>query len=396
VTAATKVRRGRLRRPNGEGTIYRRDTPAGPRWDIELRDESGKRRTRRFGTEREALAALKEAQRRKDTGRQAMPAKHTMAQLFDAWLDSLHQQVERGERSLNTWREYSSYVERHMRAALGSLDCRRLSVKDVEDYLGSLDLAPKTRANHRITLRRALNVALKWGWVDQNVAAHADPIPVRRRELAALSVTDARRLLAALQSDRLYAAYVVAMFTGLRAGELAGLRIEDVNLSEGRLSVHQQVQPLRGQGLEVRPLKTYASAGSLDLTPEVIAVLADQIGQRTEGYVWESAPGRPYWPTSFTHGLSRALQRAGLPHVRLHDLRHYFVSFLPQLDVHPAVAQKLARHATIGTTMNVYTSVEDSLKKQAMGRLHDAFREASEAITGETTGSDDGLFRILR
>jgi len=64
--------------------------------------------------------------------------------------------------------------------------------------------------------------------------------------------------------------------------------------------------------------------------------------------------------------------------MRLQDLRQYFVSFLPQLDVHPAVAQKLARYAAIATTMNIYTSVEDSLKKQAMARLHEALTAVPE------------------
>ena len=77
---------------------------------------------------------------------------------------------------------------------------------------------------------------------------------------------------------------------------------------------------------------------------------------------------------------------------RLHDLWHYFISFLPELDVHPAVAQRLARHASIGTTMNVYTSVQDSLKKQAMGRLHDALESAT---AGSAAGSTSGKLRKL-
>ncbi len=139
---------------------------------------------------------------------------------------------------------------------------------------------------------------------------------------------------------------------------------------------------MKGEGLVVKVLKTSASAARIDLIPAVVTVLAEQIGGRTEGFVWESTAGRPYWPTSFTQALTRALKRTGLPHVRLHDLRHYFINFLPQLDVHSSAAQRLARHATIGTTMNVYTSVEDSLKKQAMGRLHEALSYPAGTSTG--------------
>lgn len=345
-------------------------------------DENHERKTLYFRTEREAKDALRIAQRRKEEGRSVVPVQHTMAELFDAWLAYLYQQVQRGERSLNTWQGHESYVRQHMRPALGQTDCRRLSAKDVDGYLGSLGLSAQTRANHRATLRRVMNVALKWEWVDQNVVSRTDSIPVQRREVAALSLADAQGLLDALKGDRLYSAFVVALYTGLRAGEMAGLHVEDLDLEGGTARIHQQVQPVKGQGLAIKRLKTHASAGRLELIPEAVAVLADAIGDRREGYVWESQPGRPYWPTSFAHALTRAFQRAGLPHVRLHDLRHYFVSFLPQLDVHPAVAQKLARHASISTTMNIYTSVEDGLKKQAMGRLHDALQKPTGLSTG--------------
>jgi integrase len=376
MTTETKNRRGGRRRRNGEGTVFRRMMPSGlVRWDIELRDRDGKRICRRYKTEREAYAALKSAQLRKDVGRSALPVRHTMEQLLTAWLDYLRQQVDRGERSFSTWRGHETYVREHIRPALGKIECRNLTVEQVDDFLASLDLSPQTRANQRATLRRALNVAVKWGWVDQNVVSRSDAIPVPAREVEALSLADAQSLLSALKDSALYSAFVVALYTGLRAGELAGLRVEDIDIKAGTARIHQQVQATP-RGLIVKSLKTHASASRLDLIPDVVGVLDDVIGDRANGYVWESAPGYPYWPTSFAHSLAKALKRAGLPHIRLHDLRHYFISFLPQLDIHPAVAQRLARHASIGTTMNVYTSVEDGLKRQAMGRLHDALRNA--------------------
>jgi len=158
---------------------------------------------------------------------------------------------------------------------------------------------------------------------------------------------------------------------------------EDIDLGAGTARIHQQVRrnPI-SRGIEVAPLKTYASAARIELIPAVVAVLRDQIGNRTAGYIWESEPGKPYWTTSLSRAFRTAQLRASLPHMRLHDLRHLFISFLPQLDVHPAVAQKLAPHATIATTMNVYTSIEDSLQKQAMGRLHDPL----SAHVGPSTG----------
>jgi integrase len=379
MTTNSKVRR----RANGEGTVYKKETNAGPRWEIKVYDEHGKRIARRFKTDREAREALKDALRRKESGHTALPKRHIMGELFDAWLGQMREQVSRGERSPNTWARREECIRRHMRPAFGSIECRRLTVQDVDHYLSSLNGSPATRANHRSMLRRALNLGLRWEWVERNVVTHSEPIPTRPRDIRALSLEDAQGLLNSLKESPLHSVFVVALFTGLRAGELAGLRVEDLDLAAGTARIHQQVRrnPLT-KGLEVAPLKTYASASRLDLIPDVVAVLQEQVGERTEGYVWESAPGEPYWPTSITHGFTLALTRAGLPHVRLHDLRHYFISFLPQLDVHPAVAQKLARHAAFGTTMNVYTSVEDGLKKQAMGRLHEALTHSAGRAVG--------------
>src|SRR5579883_1500004 len=131
---------------NGEGSITKRQTKAGVRWQMAIYDRDGKRRFSYFKTEKEARAALKTAQKAKDAGQPVKPERHTMAELFDAWLASLKAQVDRGERAFNTWREYESYVRQHLRPALGAIDCRRLTVKDVEDFLATRKLARKTRA----------------------------------------------------------------------------------------------------------------------------------------------------------------------------------------------------------------------------------------------------------
>ena len=69
------------------------------------------------------------------------------------------------------------------------------------------------------------------------------------------------------------------------------------------MRVHQQVQSIKGQGLVVKPLKTYASADRVELIPEAAASLSDAIGGRASGYVWESSPGRPYHPSSLTRAF---------------------------------------------------------------------------------------------
>jgi len=362
-------------RGNGDGTVTKRNTGAGLRWQMAIYDADGKRVYAYFKTEREAKAALKAAQRNKDSGRPLIPERHTMSDLFDVWLAGLKGQVERGERAFNTWREYDSYVRIHLKPAVGTIDCRRFDVRDAETFLASLTLAAKTRRNIRIALRRALQVAFKWGWVDRNVVSLTDSIPLPPREaVPALTIADAQRLLAALSEDPLSSVYVTALFTGLRAGELAGLAIEHIDLDGATARICQQVQRIPRQGLVIKGLKTRASNATIDLLPDVVTALRKVIGERSNGLVWVTKSERPYDPAYFTHHFQSSLRAAGLPVIPLHQLRHYFLSFLPLLDVHPSVARTLGRHASMSTTMNIYTSVEDGLRRQAVNKLAEALR----------------------
>ena len=97
--------------------------------------------------------------------------------------------------------------------------------------------------------------------------------------------------------------------------------------------------------------------------------------------------GRPYDPAYFTHHFQASLEKAGLRVIPLHHPCHYFVWFLPLLDVHPSVARKLARHVSMSTTMNIYTSVEDGLQRQAVSK----FAAALKASAIPAGVRDDGL-----
>jgi len=368
-------------RGNGDGTVSKRCTGECGRdtddrcvqhkgkWQMAIHDIDGKRRFSYFSTERDAKAALRAAQKGRDAGQSVKPERHTMAELFDAWLDNLKAQVDHGEKSLNTWRQYESVVRMHLKPDLGAVESRRLTVQQVEEYLAALSLSPKTRTAHRIALRRALNVARRWGWVDRNVVQDTEPIVLPKRDISALDHGAANKLLDTLRNDRLWTVYATALHTGLRAGELAGLTIEHVDLGVRTVRICQQVQRVPRLGLSIRGLKTSASNAVLPLSTEAATTLREAIGERTSGFVWQTKSGRPYDPVYFTHKFQAALQAAGLPIVPFHRLRHYFVSLLPTLDVPVSSAQKLARHASSKTTLDVYTSVSDVQLRQAVDKL---------------------------
>ncbi|MGI8552351.1 MAG: site-specific integrase, partial [Dehalococcoidia bacterium] len=241
-------------------------------------------------------------------------------------------------------------------------------MKHVDDYLAQQmvskradsqvgkALTPRTKQYHRAILRRALNVGIKWGWVSQNVVRATDAVAQVKRELPALSIADSESLMEAPKADTLADLYLVGLWTGLRVGEVAGIKWEDLDLDAGRRQVRRQVQRIEGVLQLVEP-KTQASKAAIDLQPDVIEMFQRRAAAaiNREWLVFVTKSGRPYDPVYITHRLQAALRKAGREPIPFHHLRHYFFSFLPQLGVHPAVAQRLARHASITTTKNVYT-----------------------------------------
>jgi len=379
--------RARLR-GNGDGSVYRVETTGGPRWKMSV-TQGGRRVYRTFAREADAKAALKLAQKAKDSGRPVAPKKHTMGELFDAWLAQLKEQTvprrdgEKPERSYGTWRSYHSHVTQHIKPALGSIDCAKLSVKDVEDYLAGLSLSARTRQYHRSIIRRALNVGIRWEWLDRNVVEATEPMKLAKRRKPTISIADAEALLAALYNDSLYPMYQLALWAGLRAGEVAGVSWENVDLERGRLYVGKQVQRVDGRLQLVAP-KTEASEDWVRLQSDVLEMLRERHAVARKpmaGLVFTTRSDQPYDPVYITHHFQAGLRKVGLPVIPFHYLRHYFVSFAPQLGTHVAVASKQARHASIKTTEDVYTGVLDEMTDEANTALERARENATAAFT---------------
>lgn len=229
-------------------------------------------------------------------------------------------------------------------------------------------------------LRNALQHAMREELVSRNVAKLVRIPSPRYKVGKGLSVDQVRKILAAAAGHRLHALYVVAATMGLRRGELVGLRWSDLDLDEGTLRVQQTVQRVAGQ-LHVQDAKTEDSEAVLPL-PEVtwLTLLEHQERQQAEraalAEVWEdhdlvfpSERGTPMEPTNLSRSFARLRETAGLPGVRLHDLRHTVVSLLMELGVPPHVVQAIARHADVKITLKVYAHANLDAMRQALGKL---------------------------
>lgn len=196
-----------------------------------------------------------------------------------------------------------------------------------------------------------------------------------------LTPEDARRLLDGARGDRLEALYSVALAFGLRQGEALGLKWSDIDLDTGILRVRRASQRIPHQGTQLVETKTERSRRTLVMPPIVISALrshrARQAMERLAAgeqwvdldLVFPSAKGTLADGPNVTHRFHRLLQRAGLPPMRFHDLRHACASLLLVQGVHPRVVMETLGHSQISLTMNTYSHVLPALQREAADRM---------------------------
>lgn len=186
------------------------------------------------------------------------------------------------------------------------------------------------------------------------------------------SADQVRAFFDAIRDDDLYALLRLSVMTGMRRGEVVGLRWRDVHLDEGFLSVAQA--RVRGlDGWTTGKPKTRSSARRIDLDPVTVEVLRarreSQVVVGIEDYVFDRGDGQPLDPDGVTKAFQRLRARTALPRIRLHDLRHTMASLALAGGEHMKVVQERLGHASIAMTMDLYSHVPPTMQRDAADRL---------------------------
>jgi integrase len=368
-----------------EGTISRRKNGL---WQgaLHLGYRDGKRLRKHFYARTRAEVVEKMALARADQLKGIAlrtDERQTVGDYLTRWLANVEPKLRP-----RTHRGYALIVRRHLLPTLGRMQLTRLSRDDVRALLIAKrrdGLSAQTIHNVHAVLRHALEQAVTDDLLSRNVAAGVDLPRIERPEVAALSHEDALRIIAAVREDRIGPAVIVSMTTGLRQGELLGLRWEDVDWTERQLRVSRSLVRFDGQVLD-GPTKTRTSRRVVPLTQLAIDELQRQrerqrfderwAGSRWQasGYIFTSSIGTPAMAGDLTKRFQRLLADAGLPRMRWHDLRHAAASMLLAQGEHPKVVQELLGHSSIQVTMGVYSHVIPSLKRDAADRMDELLR----------------------
>ena len=356
------------RRERGEGAIYQ--DQRSKRWccalDLGVVDGKRKRKIVSAATKKEVVEKLKTLQAEQQHGGVITTKSDSLSIFLEKWLS---EKVALNTKP-RTVESYRAMIRLHIVPGLGKTKLEALTPQHVDSLLTrkrAEGLSARTVQYLRGILRAALNTAIKWGLVSKNVAALADAPTGEKYEPHPLTPDQAQAFLQAAEGDRCAALYRLALSVGLRQGELLGLRWADIDLDAGSLRVEQTVQVVAGRLVFGTP-KTKTSKRTLPLTPALIATLrlhhARQLAERLKaGGRWKdhdlvfcTTIGTPQSPRNVVRDFKALLANAGLPGViRFHDLRHSCASYLAAHGVAPKVAMELLGHASIVTTMNIYT-----------------------------------------
>ena len=261
------------KRGNGEGSITKRNDG---RWmaRFTVHTAKGPKRRHIYGRTRQEVATkLAKAMTDRDGGIELDPSSVTVNEYLQRWLND---SVKGSVRPI-TFESYERLVRVHVVPGLGRVKLKALSPAHLQGlYRDRLDagLSPSTVQRLHAVIHRALKQALRWGLVPRNVSEAVDPPKAQRKEIRPLTPEQVRTLLRTAQGDRLGALYALAITTGLRQGELFGLRWEDVDLETGRLSVRQTLTTPKG-GRRLSPPKRSKSRRSVKLTTGAVKALRD-------------------------------------------------------------------------------------------------------------------------
>lgn len=369
------------------------DLPRRPGEPRKRKIESG------FETRKDAVAWFTKKAEELRQGIAPADDRQTVEHYLTQWLTSIE-----GTVSASALHAYRNHVETHITPAIGKIRLTELRALHIEAAVRTWQMKSAGRRKEKVplssrtvghvfaTMRTALKRAVRQRSIAWNPCDGVDAPRVERKEMRSLDAAAAAALVKACSENTIGAAIVTSLGTGLRRGELLALRWGDVDLDAGTLTVQRAIERADRQSRFKDP-KTKRSRRTISLPRFVVDRLRRHRTERAqwlrakglgrlsaETLVFERA-GEPWVPNTFGTAFARALHDAGIPHVRLHDLRHSFASMALAAGVDLKTVSSALGHSTISTTADVYAHVTDSLMRDAAEKIDEAISLRREGLT---------------
>lgn len=410
------------KRAKNEGSIYQRKSDK--RWVVQYHMPGKDKPIIKYcKTESEAVAKLKELVVADSTKTYIENSKITISEWLAYWMPEYIQ----GEVSENWYARKLDLIRVHIDPEIGHLQMQKATATDIKNFYRKLassgnknkvkneagervvtiGLAPGSIKHIHNILKPAFRKAVEEdiiGFKENPMDKVKPPRIVRTRKPKTLDEEGIAKYLAALSGQRLYAAYVLDLCTGIRRGELLGVHRTDFNRTTRVLSLERQIirvrQPEGGSSLEYGLLKTEKSERSLILPWFAVDVLDEHLARQEEekrlagpayqdeGLIFCTALGKKLDTRRLYELHCRALKKAGLEHMAFHDLRHTFATLMLERGEDIKTIQELLGHADVSTSANTYTHVLKKLKAASADRMDGVMADAMKIAAAKSEEPD--------
>ncbi len=375
--------RQRKRGSKGRGSVFQRKDG---RWVAQfIIEETGRQKQLYAATEKEAYARLDQALLEQKQGILATGPQQKLGDYLKWWLDEVHQLKIRP----SSYSRYRIALNKHILPELGQIQLRKLTARQVQDFYNKKlkeGQSPSSVHNMHKVLHGGLKRAVQLRYIPYNPSDGVSlPSDEPEREGQFLTLDQAKHLMRVAHGHRLESFIALALTTGMRHGELAALKWNDIDFETGIISVRRTLTIAGSKRVEGSP-KTKKSGRSVLLVPAVRDLLdahkkRQDVLRQESGASWQENDlvfcgprGMHYDTTGTQRSFYRLLNQAGLPFIHIHDLRHTASTLWDELGVREKVRQELLGHTELEITRNVYTHVTEPMQKDAVERINMMFQ----------------------
>jgi integrase len=325
------------------------------------------------------------------TGDYLEPSKTTLAQFLERWLEHMKAQV-----SPKSHARYSELARKNIVPLLGNIIMTKLRAEAIDAaYAKALasgrrdgrgGLSPQTIIHMHRVLKKALSQAVKWELLIRNPVDAASPPKANRGKMNTYDLDQTAELIEGMRPTRMLVPTLLAVLCGMRRGEIAALRWENVDLNTRQLAVLESAEQV---GSKVRYKMPKSGKGrTLELSASMVEELRAHRLRQAEELLWvgiilsdntfvvAQADGTPLQPDTLTQDWFRKLAVTTLPRIRFHDLRHAHATHMLANGVHPKVASERLGHSKIGITLDLYSHVLPGMEADAAERVDAALQAA--------------------
>ncbi|KKK37009.1 integrase [Mesobacillus campisalis] len=355
------------------------------RVDVGRHPKTGERKQKyqSFRNKKDAKAALISIQHQVSEGSYFEPSKEDFPIFMNKWFD----RVYRRGVEVTTAESRKHFMDKHILTYFERFKISEINTFQIDEfYEDCLDngLAPASIKIIHSLLNQAFKKAVKWKLVKFNPVTDSSPPPVKNKRITGLwNEEETKRFIAKVKEKNEESKYVPTIFTGIRRGEMLGLKWEDIDFNEGTIHIQRSLTRTKSNGIIFKDVKTESSNRVIATSNYIINLLLEHKSRQDKqkerlgtayfdhGLVNCTIDGKPIDPGNLLRQFHKLMGEADVPKISYHDLRHLHATFLMAMGENPKIVQERLGHSRVQVTLDTYTHVNVEMQRQSANKFEE-------------------------